>query len=121
PNPYLSLRDLNRGYRRSARPISWRVQKESLHEMNAKLFHGLVLFGTLDALGNHFRILVVRETHHRLDEILLDEVRVDAIDQRDIQLDEIRLEVGDRSESGVTAPCIIDRESISAIAKILQT
>ena len=68
------------------------VQEEPLHEMNAEVLHGLELLGVLDALGDHHRTVIVRELHHRLDEILLDEVRLDAVDQRDVELDEVRLE-----------------------------
>ena len=63
--------------------------------------------------------MVVRELHHRLDEILLDEVRVDRVDQRDVELDEVRLEVGDRAESGVAAARVVDGEAEAALAERL--
>jgi hypothetical protein len=45
------------------------------------------------------RAVLVGEAHHRLDQILLDEVLVDAVDERHVELDEIGLEIGDRSET----------------------
>ena len=35
----------------------------------------------LNSLGDHFRPLIVRKPHHRLHQILLDEVLMDAVDQ----------------------------------------
>src|SRR5262245_15711546 len=85
--------------------------------MHAKISYGFEFFGALDAFGNHLRAVVVRELHHRLDEILLDEVRIDTVDQRDVELDEVRLEVGNRAQSGVAAAGIVDRESEPNLAK----
>src|SRR5690349_14309587 len=77
-----------------------RMQEEPLHKMNTELLHRLILFRTLDSLRDDLRVLIIRKPHHRLDEILLDEVRVDAVDQRNVELDEIRLEVRNRAEPG---------------------
>ena len=63
------------------------------------------------------RAVIVREPHHRLHEILLDEIRVDRVDQRDVELDEVRLEVGDRSQAGVAAAGVVDGEAKAALAK----
>ena len=57
------------------------MQEESLHEMHAELLDRLVLLCPLDTLGDHFRLLIVGEAHHRLHQILLDEVGVDAVDE----------------------------------------
>src|SRR5678816_4443987 len=76
--PALRLGDLLNGPRDRAR--RWRMQEESLHEMHTELLHRLVLLRALDSLGDYFRVLIVCKTHHRLYEILLDEVRVDAVD-----------------------------------------
>ena len=105
--------------RRGARRRKMRrtVQEESLHQMHAELLHRLEFLGALDALGDHLRAVVVREPHHRLDEILLDEIRVDRVDQRDVELDEVRLEVGDRAEAGVAAARVVDREAEAALAE----
>src|SRR5262245_21573368 len=101
--------------------MRWPVQEEPLHEMDAEVLHRLEFFGAFDAFGDHHRAVIVRELHHRLDEILLDEVGVDGVDQRDIELDEIRLEIRDRSETGVTAPRVVDRETEAALAEDSQT
>ena len=71
------------------------MQVEALNEMDTQLLHRLVFLRSLDALGDHHRILVVAEADHFFDETLLDEIHVDAVDQRDIELDEVGLEVGD--------------------------
>src|SRR3954470_20778585 len=62
----------DRGCRRPRRA----VEEEALHEVDAQLLHSLELFRPLHALGDHHRAVIVRELHHRLDEILLDEVRI---------------------------------------------
>ena len=92
------------------------MEEEALHEMHAQSLHRLVLLGALDPLGDDFRALVVREADHRLHQILLDEVRVDAVDQRDVELDEIRLEVRDGAQAGVPAARVVDGEAIAALA-----
>ena len=93
------------------------VQEKSLHQMHAEVLHRLELLGALDALGDHLRAVIVREPHHRRDEILLDEIRIDRVDQRDVELDEVRLEVGDRAEARVAAARVVDGEAKAALAE----
>src|ERR1041385_1617056 len=93
------------------------VQEEALHEVDAQFFYSLELLGTLDAFGDHHRTVIVRELHHRLDEILLDEIRVDRVDERDVELDEVGLEIRDRAETGVAAARVVDGETEAAFAK----
>src|SRR5690242_13752148 len=69
------------------------MEEEPLNQVDAKLLHGLELLRPLHAFGDHHRAVIVRELHHRLHEILLDEVRIDAIDERDVELDVVRLEI----------------------------
>ena len=57
------------------------VQEEPLHQMHSELLDRGELLGALHAFSNHLRAVIVRELHHRLDEILLDEVRIDAVDE----------------------------------------
>src|SRR5215216_2487267 len=57
------------------------MQIESLHQVNAEMLHRLVLFSGLHSFCNHHRILVVSESNHFLDETLLDEILVDAVDE----------------------------------------
>src|SRR4051812_45858875 len=109
--------DAGRSKYRSAR---WFVQEETLHEMHADRFHRLELFGALHTLGDHHRAMLVGEADHALDEILLDEVRVNRVDQRDVELDEIRLEVRNGAESGVAAAGVVHREPKSFIAERLE-
>src|SRR5947208_1954075 len=93
------------------------VQEESLYEVHAQLLDGLELLGALDAFSDHHRAVVVGESNHRRDEILLDEVRIDRVDQRDVELDEVRLEVGDRAQAGIAAARVVDGETETALAK----
>src|SRR6185312_15923052 len=51
------------------------------------------------------------------DEILLDEIRVDRVDERDVELDEVRLQVRDRAQSGVATPRVVDGEAKAALAE----
>src|SRR5437868_3113374 len=88
--------------------------------MDTQLLHRRELLGALDALGDHHGAVIVRELHHRLDEILLDEVRVDAVNERNIELDEVRLEVGDRPESRIATPRVVDGEAEAAVAERLE-
>src|SRR5688572_24774687 len=97
------------------------MQVEALHQVNAKLLHRLVFFSRLDAFRDHLRVVLVGKPDHLLDETLLDEIHVDAVDERDVELDEIRLEVGDRSESRITASRVVDRKPVAPIAKILES
>ena len=97
------------------------MQEEALHEMHAELLHRLELLGALNALRDHHRLVVIRELHHRLDQILLDEVGVDAIDQRDVQLDVVRLEVRDRPESRVAAAGIVNGKPKARLPERPQT
>src|SRR5207253_8306069 len=99
---------------------AWLVDEKPLHEMYAERLHHVVFFLSLDTLGDHHRAVLVGKSHHRLDQVLLDEVLIDAIDQRHIELDEIRLEVGNRAKSGVTAAGVVDGESISLVAELLE-
>ena len=57
------------------------MEVESLHEMNAELLDRFVFFGGLDSFRDHHCVLVVSKSDHLLDETLLDEVDVDAVDQ----------------------------------------
>src|SRR6185503_1255585 len=82
-----------------------------------EILHRLELLRALDALGDHHRAVIVRELHHRLDEVLLDEVRIDRVDERDVELDEIRLEVGDGSESRIAGTRVVDGETEAALAE----
>ena len=93
------------------------MEEEALHQVNTQLLHRLELLGALDALGNDLRSVIVRELHHRLDEVLLDEVRIDAVDQRDVELDVVRLQIRDRSKTRVAAARVIDGESKAHLAK----
>ena len=64
--------------------------------------------------------MLIGEAHHRLHQILLDEILIDAVDQRHIELDEVGLEIGDRAQSGVAAPGVVDGESVTFVAELLQ-
>src|SRR5689334_19033740 len=97
------------------------MQEKALHEVHAQPLHRLVLLRSLNAFGNHLRALIVRESHHRLDEVLLDEVRVDAVDERDVELDEVGLEVRDGTETGIAAPGVVHREAVPTLAERLET
>jgi len=88
--------------------------------MHAQPLHRLVLLGALDTLRDHLGTLIVGEAHHRLDQVLLDEVRVDAVDERNVELDEIGLEVRNGAQAGVPAPGVVDRKAIAAFAQGLQ-
>src|SRR4051812_12367453 len=96
------------------------MQEEALNQVNAELLHRLELLGTLHTFGDHHRAVIVREANHRLDEILLDEVRVDGVYERDVELDEIGLEVRDRAQPSVAAPRIVHREAKALLSEDLQ-
>src|SRR6476469_7436349 len=93
------------------------MEQKSLYQRHTDALDRLQLLAALDSFGDDHCALLLREAHHRLDQILLDEVRVDGVDERDVELDEIRLEVGDRAESGVAASRVIDGEAEAALAK----
>jgi hypothetical protein len=96
------------------------MQEEALHQMHAKVLHRLELLRALDALGDHHGAVIVREAHHRLHQVLLDEVGIDGVDQGDVELDKIRLEVRDRSQAGVPTARVVDGKAKAALAKCLQ-
>src|SRR5690606_30477567 len=87
------------------------MEEEALGQVDAEVAYGLELFVSFDALGDDLCALAFREADHRLDEILFEEVRVDVRDQGDVELDVVRREVGDRAETGVAAPSVVDREA----------
>src|SRR5689334_24612861 len=100
---------------------TWLVDEKSLHQMYAERFHHVVLFLPLHTLGDHHRAVLVGKSHHRLDQILLDEVLIDAVDERHIELDEVGLEVGDRAEARVPAAGIVDSKAIALVSELLQS
>src|SRR5688572_25961688 len=97
-----------------------RMKEESLNQVGPQLLHRLVLLGELYSLGDHLRALIVRETHHRLHEVLLDEILVDAVDEGDVELDEVRLQVCDRAKAGIAASRVVDGEAVAAVAEVLE-
>src|SRR5258705_11628378 len=72
------------------------------------------------AFGDHHRAVLVGEANHRLHQILLDEVLVDAVDERHIELDEVRLEIRNRAKTRVAASRVVDGEAVPLVAKLLE-
>src|SRR5262245_16339206 len=100
--------------------MRWPMQEKSLYEVNSELLHRLELLGALDAFGDHLGSMVVGEIHHRRDQILFDEIRIDRVDERHVELDEVRLEVGDRSQPGVATSRVVDGEAEATFAEETQ-
>ena len=76
------------------------MEKEALRVVHTQLFHRLELFLPLHPFSNDLRPLAIREVDHGLDQVLLQEVRVDVRNQRDVQLDVVGRQVRDGSEAG---------------------
>src|SRR5690606_37078251 len=93
------------------------VEEEPLGQVHAEVPDGLELLAPLDPLGHDLGALSLREADDGLDEVLLEEVGVDVGDQRDVELDEVRRQVGDGAESGVAAACIVDGEAEATLAE----
>ena len=93
------------------------MQEESLHEMHAEVAHRHEFLGAFDTLRDDHRAVVVRELHHRFHQILFDEVRVDRIDERDVQLDEVWLEVRDRAKAGVAAAGVVYCKAVTHLSE----
>jgi len=71
--------------------------------VDAERLYDLVFLFVFDSFRDHHRTLVIGKTNERGDEVLLDEVGVDSVDERYVELDEIRLQVRDGAETGVAA------------------
>ena len=88
-----------------------------MRERNARGHHGRELVARLDALGDDGRALGEAERVQRLQQLLLARVHGHAGDQRAVELHEVRSELGDVAEVGVTRAEVIERDLDAARAE----
>ena len=93
------------------------AEQPSLTELDAEGLQRLLLTLRLDAFGDDARPDVAAEGQQRDDERAPSPVGVDRGDQRAVDLDELRAQLGDDAHARVPGACVIDRDAESTRAQ----
>src|SRR5262245_3195280 len=90
-----------------------RMDQEPLPELDAQAGQRVTLLLALDALGDHPRADLLAQHPKRVQEAALDAALVDVADQAGIELQEVRLDRGQRLERRVPCPHVVHRHPIA--------
>ena len=93
------------------RPVARPTQQEALAVRHRERLEGIELLARLDPLGDEPQLALDREVAHAGDQRLAGGLGVDAADQVEVDLHEVRGELQDVAEAGVAGAGIVDREA----------
>src|SRR2546423_1211403 len=88
-----------------------RVRTTRRSAMTMELAQRLQLGVHLDALGDDLRPDAPREVHERLQQAPLDEAAVDVAHERDVELQEVGLDLDERLQAGVAGAHVVDGDA----------
>ena len=106
---------------RDTEPSFGSCEKVTLKERRSKAFECVALGFGLDALANDLGTQISGAySNHRANDTRLATGHIDLFDERDVQLDDIGLELTKTRESRVTRTQIIDRYSVAKLTQLFQ-